>query len=133
MAPADSAASSCAVASARSSRWWTRYDTPSAASRSRCRRASGAAGRGTRSPSSTSALSTYDAALTPKPSEKPPVTTSSPASGANSTCDRTAALQIPLFAATSASGRTRAGSNDPAAGLKKTVPTDVPTATTKTS
>lgn len=92
-----------------------------------------AGGRGTVSPRSTSALTTYDSALSANPTWKPAVTTTSPASGARRTCDSTAALQMPLFAATSASCRTRAGRTDCADGLKKTVPTEVPNATTNTS
>ena len=64
----------------------------------------------------------------PYPSE----TTRSPASGARTIWERTAAVQIPLFAATNASFFTSAGRTEEAAGLKKTAPTDMPNATVYT-
>ena len=51
----------------------------------------------------------------PYPSE----TTRSPASGARTIWERTAAVQIPLFAATNASFFTSAGRTEEAAGLKE--------------
>ena len=54
---------------------------------------------------------------------------STPATGASTTWVSTAADQTPLFAATSWSSRTRVGSRDAAAGLKKAAPADSPKAT----
>jgi hypothetical protein len=62
----------------------------------------------------------------------PTVTTRRPASGASSTCERTAAVQMPELAATSASSRTSAGRTEEAAGLKNTAPTDMANATAYT-
>lgn len=58
----------------------------------------------------------------------PAVTASSPAAGATRTCTRTAADQMPLFAATNSSSSTSVGNSELAAGLKNTEPAESPNA-----
>jgi len=75
----------------------------------------------------------YESAFSAKPQPKPKMTTSSPAAGARTIWQSTAAVQMPLLAATRSDSSTIAGSADPAAGLKKTVPTDRPNAAPSTT
>jgi len=85
---------------------------------------------GSGNPRRTAALRAKLTALTANAAPNPTLTASSAAAGAMRIWAVTAAVQSPLFAATSSSPATTEGSSDWAAGEKNTCPADSPNATT---